>query len=143
MRILVALSLLLCTACLPISAPFHIYPIGEAASSSPIPCRFKIHFGWQSATIIATLPRGETFSAAFDIHVAPPDREMAPFWDKVFGAGYFNAKVLGSRQHFRIALRSAQGQEMQMELHGIPGDHRGGLEGVAVDGKHQLYKAGY
>ena len=144
MRVLATVSLLLLTACFPVSAPFHIYPISETGSGSAIPCRFRIHFGWQSATITASLPNGETFESVISTASSvPPDRELAPLWDKVFGAGYFNAKVLGSAQHFRTALRSQQGHELRMELHRMPGDRNNGFEGVAIDNNNLIYKAGY
>lgn len=142
MRILTLFSLLLCTACLPISASFHIYPIG-GTQTEPIPCRFKIHFGWQTATLTATLPDGESFSGSTSTHTNPPDREMAPLWDQIFGNGFFNSRVLGSPGHFRVVLKGSQGHDLKMEIHAIPGDHHGGFEGVALDNENRLYKAGY
>lgn len=143
MKILAGSILLLLTACLPLSAPFHLHPVGGSASPAPIPCRFKIHFGWQTATITAELGDGERYSADFGTRPDPPDREMAPLWDQVFGAGYFNSRVLGSPQHFRAVAHNAQNQELRIELHRIPGDNHGGLEGVAIDSRRQVYKAGY
>ncbi len=93
-RTTAVLPLLLCSACLPISAPFHLYPINSPASSEPIPCRLRLHFGWQTITITATLPNGGVFSGSFPTNITPPNRELAPEWDQVFGAGFFNAKVL-------------------------------------------------
>jgi len=144
MRPFIAASLLFLTGCFPVSAPFHIYPIREAGSGSPIPCRFRIHFGWQNATISAFLPDGETYASVISTTRSdPPNRDLAPLWDKVFGAGYFNAKVLGSPQHFRTTLKNEQGRELRMELHRMPGDPNNGFEGVAIDGDNLIYKAGY
>ena len=138
------LTLILSTACFPVSAPFHLYPISSATASEPIPCRLKLHFGWQTITITATLPTGGVFSGSFPTNIAPPNsRDLAPYWDHVFGSGFFNAKVLGSPKHFRTALKNEQGDELLLEMHAIPGDTRGGMEGVAVDSRKVIYKAGY
>jgi len=142
-RTTAVLPLLLCSACLPISAPFHLYPINSPASSEPIPCRLRLHFGWQTITITATLPNGGVFSGSFPTNITPPNRELAPEWDQVFGAGFFNAKVLGSPKHFRTTLKSEAGEALVLEMHAIPGDTKGGMEGVAVDGHKGIYKAGY
>ncbi|GLH69401.1 hypothetical protein GETHPA_09340 [Geothrix rubra] len=142
-RSLAALALLSLAGCFPISAPFHLYPISAAPPQPPVLCRFKIHFGWQSATITATLPGGDLYSGSFALHTAIPDRELAPYWDQVFGSGYFNAKVLGSPRHFRTVLKNDQGAELVLEMHQIPGDNHGGMEGVAIDSHKGIYKAGY
>jgi hypothetical protein len=143
LRSLAVPSMLLFTGCFPISAPFHLYPINTSAQQAPILCRFKIHFGWQSATITATLPDSDIYSGSFALATAIPDRELAPYWDQVFGSGYFNAKVLGSPRHFRTTLKNKQGVELSIEMHQIPGDNRGGMEGVAIDSNKRVYKAGY
>lgn len=143
LRLLALLTILSCTGCLPFSAPFHLYPITAAAQASPVLCRFKIHFGWQTATITATLPDGGLYSGSFPLSTGIPDRELAAYWDQVFGAGYFNSKVLGSPRHFRSTLRNGQGAELTLELHQIPGDNHGGMEGVAISNNKDLYKAGY
>jgi len=143
LRVLAVLAMVSCVGCLPVSAPFHLYPIHSTTQQSPVPCRLKIHFGWQSATITATLPDGDVYSGSFTLNPAIPDRELASYWDEVFGAGYFNAKVLGSPRHFRTTLRDGQGAELILEMHQIPGDNRGGMEGVAIGAHQSLYKAGY
>ena len=135
--------LLLSTGCLPFSAPFHIYDVSAAGPTSPIPCRVKVHFGWQSASITARPPEGEVFTATFAMNPEPPDRSMAALWDRIYGGGYFEAKVLGSRQHFRVTLKGDQGHELQMEVHQPPGLDRSGVEGVAVGSGGRLYKVGY
>jgi hypothetical protein len=142
-QILGAFPLLLVTACFPISAPFHLYPINFAAPADPILCKLKLHFGWQTITITATLPTGGVFSGSFPTNITPPNRDLAPYWDQVFGLGFFNAKVLGSPKHFRTTLKNQQGDELQLEMHGIPADTRGGMEGVAIDSNKGIYKAGY
>jgi hypothetical protein len=83
------------------------------------------------------------YSGSFPTNIAPPNRDLAPYWDQVFGSGFFNAKVLGSPKHFRTTLKNEQGDELQLEMHGIPADTRGGMEGVAIDSKNGIYKAGY
>ena len=142
-RTLGALSLLCLTACFPFSAPFHLYPIHSVASPQPVLCRLKLHFGWQTITITASLPAGGVYSGSFPTSITPPNRDLAPYWDEVFGPGFFNAKVLGSPKHFRATLRNDQGDELQLEMHAIPGDAQGGMEGVAVDSHTGIYKAGY
>ena len=138
------LTLIFSTACFPVSAPFHLYPLSSATPSEPIPCRLKLHFGWQTMSITATLPTGGVFSGSFPTNIAPPNsRDLAPYWDQVFGAGYFNAKVLGSPKYIRTTLKNEQGDELLLEMHAIPGDTKGGLEGVAVDSRKVIYKAGY
>lgn len=142
-RILAVLTLLLSCGCFPVSAPFHLYPINSPNSSQPIPCLLRLRFGWQTMTITATLPNGGVFSGSFPTNITPPDRALATYWDQVFGSGYFNAKVLGSPKHFRTSLKNNLGDELLLEMHAIPGDATGGMEGVAVDGKKGIYKAGY
>lgn len=143
LRSLAVPIMLLCTGCLPMTAPFHLYPINASPQQEPVLCRFKIHFGWQSATITAILPGNELYSGSFALNTAIPDRELAPYWDQVFGPGYFNAKVLGSPRHFRTILKNRQGMELNLEMHQIPGDNRGGMEGIAIDSNKRIYKAGY
>ena len=143
LRSLAVPSMLLCTGCLPIAAPFHLYPIDASPQQAPVLCRFKIHFGWQSATITATLSDGDLYSGSFPLNTAVPNRELASYWDQVFGSGYFNAKVLGSPRHFRATLKNKQGVELSLEMHQIPGDDHGGMEGIAIDSNKRIYKAGY
>lgn len=143
MRSLTVVCLLLCTGCFPISAPFHIYPVNQAPGAFPISCRFKLHFGWQSATVTVTMPNGDIYSGSLNSSSPRPDNAMAASWDQVFGNGYFTAKVLGSQRHMRFLLHNLQGDELRMELHTIPGDNQGGMEGVALDHNNHLYKAGY
>jgi hypothetical protein len=142
-RILVVVALLLCSACVPVSIPFNLYPINSTDSSLPILCRLRLHFGWQTMTITATLPNSGEFSGSSPTNPTPPNREFAPYWDQVFGPGYFNAKVLGSKNHIRTTLKNEQGDELQLEMHAIPGDPHGALEGVAIDSKKNIYKAGF
>ena len=143
-QILGALSLLLLTACLPVSGPFNLYPINSTTLTQPIPCKLKLHFGWQTITITATLPTGGVYSGSFPTNATAPNRDLASYWDQVFGSGYFNAKVLGSPKHVRATLQNGQGDKLQLEMHSIPGDTKGGgMEGVAVDSNKDLYKAGY
>jgi len=143
LRLLVLPSMLLFTGCLPVTAPFHLYPINASPQQAPILCRFNAHFVWQSATITAALPDNDSYSGSFPLNTAIPDRELSPYWDQVFGPGYFNAKVLGSPRHFRTTLKNKQGIELRLEIHQIPGDNRGGMEGIAIDSDKHLYKAGY
>ena len=143
LRSLALPSMILFTGCIPMTAPFHLYPMNTSPQQVPVLCRFKIHFGWQSATITATLQDSELYSGSFLLNTAIPDRELAPYWDQVFGSGYFNAKVLGSPRHFRTTLKNKPGVEMILEMHQIPGDNRGGMEGIAIDGNKHIYKAGY
>jgi hypothetical protein len=103
----------------------------------------KLHFGWQTISITAALPNGGVFSGSFPTNITPPNRDLAPEWDQVFGPGFFNAKVLGSAKHFRTALKNGTGEELLLEMHSIPGDTKGGMEGVAVDRHKGIYKAGY
>jgi hypothetical protein len=142
-RLIAVLSLLLFTGCFPVSGSFHLYPMNASPRQAPVLCRFKIHFGWQTATVTATLPGGDRYSGSFPLNSGVPDRELASHWDEIFGTGYFNAKVLGSPRHFRTTLKNDSGEAMRLELHQIPGDNRGGMEGVAIDGSNRLYKAGY
>jgi len=83
------------------------------------------------------------YSGSFALNTAIPDRELAPYWDQIFGSGYFNAKVLGSPRHFRTVIKNKQGAELILEMHQIPGDNRGGMEGVAINSNKDIYKAGY
>ncbi len=139
---LVGPALLLCTSgCLPFGASFHLHRL-EGADSSPIPCHVRVHFGWQKATLTA-LPGGrEVFTGSYPMVPTPPDRAMAPLWDRIYGTGYFTAKVLGSPQHVRVTLMAEGGRSIQMEVHHPPGSDRGGLEGVAVGPDGELYKVG-
>ena len=147
MRIASILLLCFCTGCFPLSAPFHLHVITEEKGPiNPIPCKFKVHFGWQTASIVATLNTGEVCQGQFNLvssAAAPLDREMAPLWDKVFGQGFYNAQVLGSAGHLRLVLLGNRGTEIRLEFHKMAGDKNGGMEGVAVDKAGQLYKMGY
>jgi hypothetical protein len=69
---------------------------------------------------------------------------MASTWDRVFGQGYFDAKVLGSPQHVRVALKGPEGREMKAEFHSLTRP-KGGVsisEGVAVDAQGRVFKMG-
>ncbi|BDU76127.1 hypothetical protein [Mesoterricola sediminis] len=139
-----ALALLLGTGCLPASAPFHLYPMDPGSNPAPLPAQLRIAFGWQTVAIQVTLPGGDTYQGTVPTDAPPPaDRILAGSWDRVFGTGYFNAKVLGSPKYFRATLRNAAGAELLLELHTIPGDVHGGVEGVARDAAGRLYKAGH
>jgi hypothetical protein len=146
MRIASILLLCLCTGCFPLSAPFHLHLVNEERGAlSPIPCQFKVHFGWQTATIVATLNSGEACQGHVNLvgSATPPDRDMAPLWDRIFGQGFFNAQVLGSAGHSRVVLLGDRGTEIRLEFHRKAGDQQGGLEGVAIDKAGQIYKMGY
>jgi len=138
------LALLLSPACLPVSAPFHLYAMDPAAPQQPLPASIRIHFGWQTMTLTATLPDGNTYRGSIPTTFGPPsERTLAAGWDRVYGPGYFNAKVLGSPKHCRATLTSSAGATLLLELHAIPGDTKGGVEGVAQDAEGRLYKAGH
>ena len=145
MRTVTAFSLLLiCSACLPFSGPIHFHPVGTAPAVAPIPARFKVHGGWQTATIIATLPGGGAYEGSFRVGTPPPGREMAHAWDCVFGPGYFDAKVLGSAQHARVTLVGPEGKHLQAEFHSLV-SHPSGLsvsEGVLTDALGRIFKMG-
>jgi hypothetical protein len=148
MRSVLALVLLLVSsACFPLipvgpfSTDLHFHPVDGGA---PLPGRINVHFGWQSATVVVTLPDGGAFQGEFDVKAPAPDREMAPAWDRVFGQGYFDAKVLGSPQHVRVALKGPEGREMKAEFHSLRRPE-GGVsisEGVAVDAQGRVFKMG-
>lgn len=146
MRRFLPLLLLLGTGCLPVSAPFHLHPLAEARpEAQAIPCQLQLHFGWQNATLVAKLPDGEQCRGEFPV-MSPgpaPDRSLAPTWDRVYGAGFFNAQVLGSAGHTRVFLRGDRGRTLQVEFHKKPGDPHGGLEGIALDAEGSVYKLGY
>lgn len=146
MRTLALLMLLLCSGCLPMSAPFHLHPVVDGgADPSPIPCRAKLHFGWQTHSFVATLPSGEVCRGQCKApigHVTSPDRDMAPLWDKVYGPHFFNAHVMGSRGHQRVVLKGERGSTVRLEFHQVPGQEEGRVQGVAIDQAQRLYKIG-
>lgn len=64
---------------------------------------------------------------------------MTADWDKVYGPGYYDARVLGTKLYARATLTGNEGTTMHVELnneHNIP-DH---TEGAAEDNHGNIFK---
>jgi len=65
---------------------------------------------------------------------------MSADWDRVYGAGFFTANVLGDRVFGRASLSCQQGTTVAIQFYlRVPGDITS-TRGVAQDSKGNLYK---
>lgn len=123
---------------------------GPMASLRPVPLVLADTTGLVSGTIALTLPDGESYRGPWrpmrTIQMEPGDPvnaslagiNLAQAWDLVYGPGFFNATVLGSRLRAVALLKGDRGGVIQLEI-----NHQGDqqvLEGVAVDGRGNTYK---
>jgi hypothetical protein len=69
-----------------------------------------------------------------------PGGSKAPArWDGVYGAGYFTAHVLGSKDYARATLTGSKGTVLNVELSN-ENDTRGNTKGVAADNNGNVFK---
>lgn len=71
----------------------------------------------------------------------PPQPNLAFAWDAIFGAGYFNAHILGAKI-WRGIFKGNQGTVLQVEMQEQLGPDRNNdfYRGAAVDNKGNVYK---
>src|ERR1700747_3481416 len=96
---LISASLLSACANLLVAVPGHLYPIeGPLTSVTPMPVyTVRISGVGNRGTLAATL-EGQALAGSWS-PVAPDDpaaNSMAADWDRVYGAGFFTANVLGT-----------------------------------------------
>jgi hypothetical protein len=127
-----------------ILVPGHLYPVeGPLASQSPPPIYTVTISGIvRSGTMKATLAGGEACKGSWSAVAQndPTANRMAAEWDRVYGAGFFTANVLGNPVFARGTLTSPQGTTLDVEFYlPVPG-HLESAKGVARDNRGNIYK---
>lgn len=127
-----------------IDVPGHLYPVqGPLAARSPAPIyTLRMSGVLNTGSISATLDGGETCRG--DIAKIPQDdptaSAMSADWDRVYGAGFFTANVLGNRLFGRASLTCQRGTTLGLQFYAqVPGQISS-VRGVADDGNGNLYK---
>jgi hypothetical protein len=128
-----------CGLIVPLPVSVNFYPIdGPYAQQNPVPVFAAT--GWlQAGSVGITLrfPNGES------IHVDIADSitgtraandDMAPIWDRVFGPGFYTARVLGAPGHARGTAIGSMGTQLDVESLGD--------SGVARDSRGNIFKWG-
>jgi hypothetical protein len=117
----------------------NFYPIdGPYAQQNPVPV-FAAR-GWLrvgSLAINLSFPDGESISVDVADSVAGPQAandDMAAVWDRVFGPGFYTARVLGAPGHARGAGTGSMGTRLEVEVLGEGG--------VARDSRGNIFKWG-
>jgi hypothetical protein len=138
----IAGTLLVCFALTGCLATGHLYPVGGPLSSqSPIPT-YTVSLAAPPGYLTTTLADGETCKGS-SVQVAPTDpsaRDHAADWDTVYGAGFFQAHVLGNPALERGALTGAKGTCLEFELYMSRPGQVTSIKGVAKDDKGNVFK---
>jgi hypothetical protein len=127
-----------------IDVPGHLYPVqGPLATRNPAPI-YTLHISGilTSGNVSATLGGGESCRGNWS--KIPQDdanaAAMSADWDRVYGAGFFTANVLGNPVFARASLSCQQGTTLGLQFYlQVPGQIRS-ARGVAEDSKGNLYK---
>jgi hypothetical protein len=135
----------------------RLYPVKGplAAQTAPPIYAAKITGAFNSGNITVTLADNEVCKGAWGLvsrtptgtGVAPANPATAPsvdwpkVWDAVYGGGYYNANVLGTRLHVRSTLTGAKGTTLDVEMYrrDVPGQLTE-IHGVAEDSRGNIYK---
>ena len=139
----ISASLLSACGNLLVMVPGHLYPVeGPLTRVTPMPVyTLRISGVGNSGALSATLdgrPLSGSWSAA-----APDDpsaNSMAADWDRVYGAGFFTASVLGTNIFARGTLTGKGDTTLAMQFIDSPDDMLAHARGVATDNKGNVYK---
>ncbi len=135
----------------------RLYPVQGplAAQTAPPIYAAKMTGAFNSGNITVTLANGEVCKGAWGLvsrtptgtGVGPANPATAPsvdwpkVWDAVYGGGYYNANVLGTRLHVRSTLAGSKGTMLDVEMYrrDVPGQLTE-IHGVAQDSGGNIYK---
>lgn len=136
--------------CVSLSVPGSYSPVqGPLSKNAPLPSYSAEMSGLLSGTISVIVDNGEACkgpwvfvskAAATGSEVSnPPAGNLAADWDAVYGAGYYNAHVLGNKLYARGALACNKGSTIWTELSNEHNE-RGETKGVASDSNGNIFK---
>ena len=136
------ISASLLSACV-IAVPGHLYPVeGPLTSVTPVPVyTLRISGIGNSGTLSAKLD-GQPLRGSWS-PVAPADpsaNSMAADWDRVYGAGFFTAYVLGTNIFAHGTLAGQGDTTLALQFIDSPNDMLVRARGVATDNRGNLYK---
>ncbi len=140
---LVTLVLSLLAGCM-VMAPGHLYPVeGPLSTQAPVPI-YKVTLSGvlTSGSMSATLPDGEVCSGGWTA-IAQDDAtagSMSADWDRVYGAGFLVANVLGKPVFARATLTGTKGTNLQVQFYDPTPGQPANVEGVAKDNSGNIFK---
>jgi hypothetical protein len=126
-----------------VTVPGHLYPVeGPLTSVTPMPV-YTLHISGvgNRGTLTARLD-GQALGGSWS-PVAPDDpaaNSMAADWDRVYGAGFFTANVLGTNILARGTLAGKSDTTLTVQFIDSPDDLLAHALGVAADNKGNVYK---
>jgi hypothetical protein len=132
-----------------LSVPGGFSPVqGPLSKQSPIPTYAATMSGVLWGSISVVLDNGEVCKGPWAfVSYTPPGTsatavtpiDMTADWDGVYGAGYFTAHVLGSKDYARATLTGSKGTVLNVEFSN-ENDTRGNTKGVAADNNGNVFK---
>ena len=127
-----------------VMAPGHLYPVdGPLSTQTPVPI-YKVTLSGvlNSGSMSATLQDGEVCSGGWA--AIPQDDatagSMSADWDRVYGAGFFVANVLGKPVFARATLTGTKGTTLQVQFYDPTPGQFANVEGVARDNSGNVFK---
>jgi hypothetical protein len=127
-----------------VMVPGHLYPVqGSLSTQNPVPI-YKVTISGllASGTLSATLQDGEVCSGSWTPvrQDDPSAGSMSGEWDSVYGSGFFEGNVLGSRVFARAALTGTKGTILNVELYDPTPGVFANVKGIAKDNKGNVFK---
>jgi hypothetical protein len=127
-----------------IAQPGHLYPITGPWSGQNPPAIFRVTLSGvlNSGSISAMLKDGEDCRGQWARvpQDDPSAAAMSADWDSVYGAGFFQANVLGNAAFARATLTGTRGTTLNVQFYlGTPGAMATAV-GVAADNHGDIFK---
>ncbi|HVN93762.1 MAG TPA: hypothetical protein VMT38_08700 [Terracidiphilus sp.] len=130
-----------------------LYPVqGPLAARTPPPVlHARMSGAFNSGHLTVTMLDGEVCKGEWDMvnrmqtqgsqKDAAPGPNLSSDWDIVYGQGFYNATILGSRLHVHSILTGNKGTTLYVELY-RPDTPNGlnEIKGVATDNNGNVYK---
>ena len=144
--VLALMSLLLagCPANLLVRVPGHLYPVaGPLSAQAPLPgYRVIISGAGDSGSISVTLQDGAARTGRW-ARLQPDDpsaNALSGAWDRLYGAGYFVAHLLGNRGVYRAVLTGNAGTTLTVDFYDLDAARMDRVKGVAMDNNGNVFK---
>lgn len=131
-------------------ATLRFYPVqGPLFAAKPVPVLFAKISGLSSGNISLVLNDGEVCKGQWAMvpingtgAMAPNGTlldtgDMSPFWDSIYGQGFYKSHILGSRFYARAIANGKKGATINIELYKAD---IGDIKGVAKDSNGNVYK---
>jgi hypothetical protein len=127
-----------------VKVPGHLYPIeGALVAQAPLPVyKVTISGVGNSGTMSATLQGGEVCNGRW-ARLRPDDPSangLSAAWDRLYGAGFFAANVLGNSGADRAVLAGDKGTTLTVEFYGLDPVRMSEVRGVAMDNHGNVFK---